>query len=216
MLMARFGSPETALQKRRLEMLAWLVRDGWLEVKVGIMRQADGILHAKFGLFVDAQDDAVVFSGSGNESASGMRGNYEKLEVSWSWGDAERYSHFNEEFEALWSGDDPAVAAISLPEAVRNALIKLAPEAPPATEGEDNRRRQHAAMLWSYALAAPFMAEGGAATCDAMAPVKLWPQRRGRNFWGLAGGSTAVRRGRNGQDGGGNLDPSPAACRAGR
>jgi len=177
-LMARFGSPETALQKRRLEMLAWLVRDGWLEVKVGIMRQADGILHAKFGLFVDAQNDAVVFSGSGNESANGVRGNYEKLEVSWSWGDAERYSHFNEEFEALWSGDDPAVAAISLPEAVRNALIKIAPEAPPATEGEDNRRRQSAAMLWSYALAAPFMAEGGAATCDAMAPVKLWPHQR--------------------------------------
>ena len=33
-------------------------------------------------------------------------------------------------------------------------------------------------MLWGYALAAPFMPEGGAATCDAMAPVTLWPHQR--------------------------------------
>ena len=53
-LLARLGTPETALQKGRLEMLAWLARDGWLEMKVGVMRYGDGILHAKFGLFVDA------------------------------------------------------------------------------------------------------------------------------------------------------------------
>src|ERR1035437_6944920 len=38
-LLARFGKPASALQKRRLELLAWLVRDKWLEVRVGIMRQ---------------------------------------------------------------------------------------------------------------------------------------------------------------------------------
>ncbi|MBB5688603.1 superfamily II DNA or RNA helicase/DNA-binding transcriptional ArsR family regulator [Roseomonas alkaliterrae] len=177
-LLAQLGSPETALQKRRLEMLAWLAREGWLEVRVGIMRQADGILHAKFGLFVDAQKDAVVFAGSGNESANGLRGNYEKLEISWSWGDAERHVHFRDEFEALWSGNDPAVASVPLPQAVRDALIKLAPDVPPVAEAEDNLRRQRAAMLWSYALAAPYMPEGGAATCDAMAPVTLWPHQR--------------------------------------
>lgn len=176
-LLARFGSPETALQKRRLEMLAWLVREGWLEVRVGVMREADGILHAKFGLFIDAQKDAVVFAGSGNESAMGMRGNYEKLEISESWLDPDRHAHFHDEFEALWSGDDPAVATVSLPDAVRDALIKFAPEAPPVVDGEDNLRRQRAAMLWGYALAAPFMEIGGAAACDSMAPVTLWPHQ---------------------------------------
>ncbi len=177
-LLARLGTPETALQKGRLEMLAWLARESWLEMKVGVMRQGDGILHAKFGLFVDAADDAVVFAGSGNESAKGIRGNYEKLEISRSWDDPERHAHFRDEFDLLWSGDDPAVVAVSLPDAVRDALIKLAPEAPPATESEDNLRRQRAAMLWGYALEAPYMPEGGAATCDAMAPVTLWPHQR--------------------------------------
>jgi len=177
-LLARLGTPETALQKGRLEMLAWLARDGWLEMKVGVMRQGDGILHAKFGLFVDRAEDAVVFAGSGNESAKGIRGNYEKLEISRSWTDPERHEHFRAEFELLWSGEDPAVVAVPLPDAVRDELIKLAPEAPPVAEPQDNLRRQRAAMLWAYAMEAPYMPEGGAATCDAMAPVTLWPHQR--------------------------------------
>jgi hypothetical protein len=109
-LLARLGTPETALQKARLEMLAWLAREGWLEVKVGLLRQGYGLLHAKFGLFVDAAEDAVVFAGSGNESASGIRANYEMLEISRSWADPERHERLRAEFETLWSGADPAVA----------------------------------------------------------------------------------------------------------
>jgi superfamily II DNA or RNA helicase len=100
------------------------------------------------------------------------------LEISGNWKDAERQKHFRDEFDLLWSGGDPAVAAVSLPDAVRDELIKLAPEAPPVAEPENNLRRQRAAMLWGYALEAPFMPEGGAATCDAMAPVTLWPHQR--------------------------------------
>jgi Helicase conserved C-terminal domain/SNF2-related domain/PLD-like domain len=177
-LLERFGGPTNALQKRRLEMLAWLAREGWLDVKVGVMRRADGILHAKFGVFLDANSDAVVFAGSGNESASGVRKNYEKLEISSSWMDAERYTHFRDEFETLWSGNDPAVATFTLPAAVCDALIKFAPEKPPVEEGASDFRRRRAAILWNYALAAPFMLEGGPATCDAMAPVSLWPHQR--------------------------------------
>ena len=177
-LLARLGTPETALQKARLEMLAWLAREGWLAVKVGLMRQGHGLLHAKFGLFVDAAEDAVVFAGSGNESATAIRYNYEMLELSRSWGDAERHAHFRDRFERLWSGEDAAVATLPLPDAVRDELIKLAPETPPVAEPQDNLRRQRAAMLWAYAMEAPYMPDGGAATCDAMAPVTLWPHQR--------------------------------------
>jgi superfamily II DNA or RNA helicase len=177
-LLARLGTPANALQKRRLEMLAWLTRDGWLEMRVGVMRHGGGILHAKFGLFTDAAGDAVVFAGSGNESARGVLGNYEQLEISPSWIDPDRHANYRADFDALWAGTDPTVATVSLPQAVREQLIRLAPDAPPVTEGEDNLRRQRAAMLWGFALAAPFMPEGGAATCDAMAPVTLWPHQR--------------------------------------
>jgi len=177
-LLDRFGSPANALQKRRLEMLGWLVREGWLEVRVGIMRLGGGILHAKFGLFTDAAGDAVVFAGSGNESANGVRGNYEQLEISESWRDPDRHAHFLDSFNTLWDGTDPAVETVPLPTAVEDKLIKLAPFDPPVSEGEDDLKRRRAAMLWSYALAAPFMPEGGAATSDAMAPVTMWPHQQ--------------------------------------
>lgn len=177
-LLGRLGTPETALQSGRLEMLAWLARDGWLEMKVGVMRRGDGILHAKFGLFVDAANEALIFDGSGNESGSALRSNYEMLTIGGSWDDPERHAHFHDEFELLWSGEDPAVAVFSLPDAVRDALVKFAPDAPPVAEPENNLCRQRAAMLWGYALEAPYMPDGGAATCDAMAPVTLWPHQR--------------------------------------
>ena len=66
-------------------MLAWLVKKGWLEVRVGVMRQGSGIVHAKFGIATDSAGDAVVFMGTGNEAASGLLANYERLEVSTSW-----------------------------------------------------------------------------------------------------------------------------------
>jgi superfamily II DNA or RNA helicase len=178
-LLARFGNATTALQKRRLEMLAWLVREGWLVVRVGVMRQGDGIMHAKFGQFIDAAGDAVTFSGSGNESARAIRGNFEKLEISGNWTDPDRDADFRADFDALWEGRDPAVATVALPDAVRDALIKLAPAEAPVIEPDDDRQRQRAAMLWGYALAAPFMPEGGPETCDEMAPVELWPHQRG-------------------------------------
>ena len=177
-LLARLGTPETALQSARLEMLAWLAQDGWLEIKVGVMRRGDGILHAKFGLFVDAANEALIFDGSGNESGSALRSNYEMLTIGGSWTDPERHAHFRGEFELLWSGEDPAVAVFSLPDAVRDVLVKFVPDVPPVAEPANNLRRQRAAMLWGYALEAPYMPEGGAATCDAMAPVTLWPHQR--------------------------------------
>jgi hypothetical protein len=158
---------------------ACLAREGWLEVRVGVMRLGGGILHAKFGLFTDGAADAVVFAGSGNESARGVRGNYEQLEISQSWLDGDRHAHYRAEFDGLWAGTDPAVATVPLPQAVHERLIRLAPEEPPLAEAEDDlRRRRRAMMLWSYALSAPFMPEGGAATCDAMTPVTLWPHQR--------------------------------------
>ncbi|HLH75089.1 MAG TPA: hypothetical protein VKX96_17560, partial [Chloroflexota bacterium] len=62
LLTRRFKAPQEALEQRRLEMLAWLVKEGFLEVKVGVMRRGEGIVHAKFGIVKDDRDDAVVFA----------------------------------------------------------------------------------------------------------------------------------------------------------
>lgn len=177
LLAKRLKTPREALQKERLAMLGWLVKQGWLEVRVGVMRRGEGIVHAKFGIMTDTQGDAVVFAGSGNESAQGLLANYERLEISTSWGDAERYAEYREEFDQLWTDRHPDVHTVSLPEAIRLKLVRFAPREAPRREPTNALARQRAAMLWRYIVEAPFAANGELA-CDATAMVELWPHQR--------------------------------------
>jgi len=177
LLQARFKNPKDLLEKRRLKMLAWLYREGFLDVQVGVMRSGGGIVHGKFGIATDAAGEAVVFNGSGNESAQGLTANYECLEVSLKSADPERYEYYRREFEALWADTHPAVHTVTLPEALRLKLLKLAPKEPPREEPDNATVRQRAAMIWDFLLEAPYLEDGGA-TCDATALVELWPHQR--------------------------------------
>ncbi|MGA9753280.1 MAG: helicase-related protein [Acidobacteriota bacterium] len=175
-LKKRFKTPTEALEKERLAMLGWLVQRGLLEVRVGIMRRSVGIAHAKFGIVTDAHGDALVFAGSGNESAQGLLANYEQLELSGSWSDAERYEHYKAEFEVLWEDRHADVMTVSLPEALRLQLIKFAPKESPDREPSGALERQKMAMLWRFITEAPYLANGGSA-CDGTAFVDLWPHQ---------------------------------------
>ncbi|MDI6773006.1 MAG: helicase-related protein [bacterium] len=176
LLLKRFKDPTDLLERRRLAMLAWLVQQGLLEVRVGVMRAGPGILHAKFGIITDASGDAVVFAGSGNESAQGLRSNYEMLEVSTSWEDSERHHRYVAEFDALWTDKHDTVHTVSLPEAVRRRLIRLAPPEAPMVEPSNVLARQKAAIRWRFIVEAPYLPNGEAA-CDATALVDLWPHQ---------------------------------------
>lgn len=175
-LVQRFKNPKDILEKQRLAMLGWLVKEGLLEVRVGVMRYGEGIVHAKFGIATDEAGAAVVFSGSGNESAQGLLGNYEWIEVSTSWEDLDRHRELVREFEALWQDTHPDVHAVTLPEALRLKLVKLAPRDPPVVEPTNALARQKAAMIWRFIAEAPYFPNGGA-TCDATAMVDLWPHQ---------------------------------------
>lgn len=176
-LLKRFKTPRDLLEKQRLAMLGWLTKTGLLDMRVGVMRQGEGIVHGKFGLVYDASGKAIVFNGSGNESARGLRANYERLEVSPSWQDEERFHEYRDEFEALWKDSHPHVHTVTLPEALRQKLIKLAPAEPPLTEPSDALARRKAAMLWRFMAEAPYL-ENGASSCEATAPIDLWPHQR--------------------------------------
>ncbi len=178
-LLKRFKKPRDVLEKQRLAMLGWMVKAGFLQVRVGVMRHGVGIVHAKFGIITDEAGDAVVFSGSGNESAQGLIANYERLEVSGSWNDPERYQEYREEFESLWKNTHPDVYTVTLPEAVRLKLIKWASREPPVDEPSNALARQKAAMAWQFIVEAPYLAgDLGESACDATALVDLWPHQR--------------------------------------
>jgi len=177
LLKKRFKNPVDVLEKKRLAMLGWLIKRGFLEVRVGVMRKGAGIVHAKFGIMTDQAGDSIVFSGSGNESARGLLGNYERLEISTSWEDPARYQEYHQEFTALWGDTHPDVHTVTLPEALRLKLIKFAPKEPPILEPSNALARQKAAMVWRFIVESPYLQNGGLA-CDATALVDSWPHQK--------------------------------------
>ena len=177
-LLRRFKTPKTAFERTRLRMLAWLVNERLLAVKVGVMRHSEGIAHAKFGILGDGDGDEVVFAGSDNESAQALLANYEELELSTSWGDPDRLAYFRDKFERLWQGTHPYVRTVELPQAVKERLLKFVPPEPPLVEPVDEERGAlRTALLWQFLAAAPYL-ENGEAACDATALVDVWPHQR--------------------------------------
>lgn len=175
-LLKQFKTPKDALEKNRLEMLAWLVASGLLEMRVGLMRNTQGLMHAKFGIVTDGQADSLVFMGSDNETGAALTENYEELELSTSWEDKERADYYRKRFDALWEDRDENVVTLPLPEAVRLKLIKFAPKEPPQELSHD-KHALATAMLWRFIAAAPYLPNGEYA-CDATAMVDLWPHQQ--------------------------------------
>src|SRR6185312_4091707 len=177
-LAARLLAPRDALERERLALLGLLVKRGLLDVRVGVMRTGRGILHAKYGLIADEHGDAIVFSGSGNETASGIAVNFEALEVTTSWSDPGREEYYRHQFEDLWNDRSPLVSVVTLPTAVRDHLVRYVDEIEhsPAPAPSTRRKRLETWMRWRFALEAPWFPDGGR-NCDAMAPVTLWPHQ---------------------------------------
>jgi len=118
----------SALEEHTLSVLAWMIADGLLELKIAIPRQAlDGDFHDKFGIFTDKVGDAVAFHGSQNDSFRAFR-NYESISIFYSWIDAREAARVVEHqarFQRLWDNQDLNVRAFALPEAIRLKLARF-------------------------------------------------------------------------------------------
>lgn len=123
------------VQLNRIKLLAWMVDNDYLDIKVGIVKDAlgyvGGILHEKTGILSDGYD-SIVFSGSNNETKAAMssrgKGNIEKFKVFLSWEDSKFMEDDIEEFHNYWNNNDPYLEVIDIPEAAKNGLITYAPE----------------------------------------------------------------------------------------
>ncbi|WP_218905549.1 DEAD/DEAH box helicase family protein [Actinomadura luteofluorescens] len=118
--------------RSRFELVTWLVAQNHLDFKIANVTHSanQGIYHEKIGLFRDDWRNEVAFSGSSNESISGISLNFESFNVFRSWvsKDIERLQEHREDFEDLWSDRTPGLEVIELPEAVKKRLIELAPD----------------------------------------------------------------------------------------
>jgi len=89
-LLSALHNPTDDVMRHRLEVLAWLVADGRLDIRVVLPRDPQTGLplanvqdyyHPKEGVFTDTDGEQVAFSGSVNESMTAWQRNYEQFSV---------------------------------------------------------------------------------------------------------------------------------------
>ncbi|MGE5484649.1 MAG: DNA phosphorothioation system restriction enzyme [Ignavibacteriales bacterium] len=131
------------VQQGRLGILAWLIELSRLDVKVAVPDdiEAYGIYHEKIGVFSDGTD-FVAFTGSPNESVSGLVSNFESIDVfcSWKVEDRDRAIDKRESFLRLWSDRTKRLRVFAFPEAAKRSLLRFRTERIPDTDPETRVR----------------------------------------------------------------------------
>ncbi|GIW50774.1 MAG: hypothetical protein KatS3mg081_0129 [Gemmatimonadales bacterium] len=181
--------------RRRLEVLAWMVAQGVLEVRVVLPTGPDGrplpaglardYFHAKEGLFTDGCGHQLAFSGSVNETAQGWERNYEQFMVYTSWDSSRPYLlQVAERIKRLGEGREEGWIALAVPQAVRRRLLDLAPEhlperdplevTPPRPQPIPGDQRER--ILFQFLRDAPYLRNGEAIGIRAGA-FTPWPHQ---------------------------------------
>ncbi|MBD2438837.1 helicase-related protein [Nostoc sp. FACHB-110] len=127
--------PENIEEADALELLSWMVAQGYLEVKLalpcGSERQpipVQGIFHEKAGIIEDKAGNRLAFNGSVNETAKGWAGNWESFHVFTDWSGTKL--HLDEEergFAKLWTNQAKRCLVIDVPTAVKAQLLSYLP-----------------------------------------------------------------------------------------
>ena len=125
-LLRELKNVTTYFERERLNLLANLIADGILDIKIALTEKNDeiGMYHEKMGIISDSEGNKVAFSGSMNESMTAMKFNYEAIDVFCSWdGDSERVLLKENAFDAIWNNTEPNIKTIYFPR-VKEAIIK--------------------------------------------------------------------------------------------
>lgn len=195
-------APADAGMAQALELLAWLVAQGRLEVKVAVPCDrnrhpipADGIFHEKAGVVEDRDENSVAFNGSLNETAAGWTKNWESLNVFTSWDDAKRVRQEAENFARLWADKAKHVITLDVPAAAEADLLRFLPPAdvparlkktplpepvppePPVVVSAAPPMIDLRRAVWSFIRHAPTLPGGGVRVAEATSAITPWPHQ---------------------------------------
>lgn len=125
-LLDSFEEPKNYFEEERLNLLATLIAEGILDIKIAYSLNKDGkigLFHPKLGLFYDDEENCVAFSGSMNETKSAFNDNYESFDVFTSWDDPIRVNNKKKDFNSLWENSDSNALVYNFPDAPKNKLL---------------------------------------------------------------------------------------------
>ena len=133
---------EDLLVRDRLNALSWLAASGALEVKLalrvdGLGRYRNTLYHEKIGIFSDEAGNHVAFTGSANETAGGLIGNFESIKVFSSWDKSTDYvSGISNDFDLLWENMTFGLKVLNFSEISRELLKRYKTNNRPDPENE--------------------------------------------------------------------------------
>ena len=129
-------APPDPASSEALELLAWMIARGHLEVKVAVPCDldgrpipSDGIFHEKAGIVADRSGDRLAWNGSLNETTAGWRRNWESINVYTSWGpEPGRVDDEEANFARIWANRSKRVIVLDVPDAARRDLMRFMPD----------------------------------------------------------------------------------------
>ena len=111
------------------KLLATLIANGIMDVRIAFTDHPSGIFHDKLGVFEDTEEKRVSFVGSANETWRAWGLNHESFEVFCSWqneSDLLRTRDHVDTFRQIWRGREPGVRVAYLEEVTREQLVAIA------------------------------------------------------------------------------------------
>lgn len=194
-----------ATSKAALELLAWMVAKGFLEVKVAVPCNVAGrpipdtaLFHAKAGIFEDRVGNVLAFSGSINETGKAWKENYEAFHIFTSWTvTAPNVAAEERAFQCLWANQSPRAIVLDIPSAKAQELLAFLPKDDKparlkALEPDDPVSEPTPTpvapepplpdvdprrLVWSFLRQAPLMPGGGDRVGEATAAITPWPHQ---------------------------------------
>lgn len=120
---------ENFFEKERLNLLANLIEQGVLNIKIAFTENGNsvGIYHEKLGLVEDSVGNKIAFSGSMNESENAFTKNYETVDVFCSWkseDEKRRVLQKEKAFAAIWGNYDEKLKVLHFPSIDKAILEK--------------------------------------------------------------------------------------------
>jgi SNF2 family DNA or RNA helicase len=164
-----------------LELLAWMVARGYLEIKVAVpcddQRKpvcSPAIFHEKAGILEDKTGNRLAFSGSVNETAYGWLHNWESFHVFCDWDGGGKHVDAEEKsFAQLWADRAKRARVMDVPTAVRDDILRFLPG-----DEQEPSRLTHARAQGDAPLAvAPL------AALALLTPVKISIEERRKQVW---------------------------------
>ena len=185
-------APPDASANEALELLAWMIGQGHLEVKVAVPCNKKrrpvsdtAIFHEKSGIIEDRTGHKIAWTGSLNETAAGWKHNWESINVYRSWGpEPERVASEERNFARLWADQSARAIVLNVPDAARQDLLRFMPKTelparlkattPPARKPHETTEptgvvepppvpaSDRRQRVWTFIQRAPAHAPGGA------------------------------------------------------